>query len=141
MEHRIHLGSGSFIKSIAPTSTSAVIKKIQRDTETEGSSSESPDLAQILTQSSDDPNDGNTVDSDHDEEFTTGDSVGKVLALVNQVSSTNRLLYCHANNCSSDTQVSTSSIIFQGLLPKNWQQPSGAQTLDSDTLGISTCCS
>jgi hypothetical protein len=70
MEHVVHLGTGAFIRALAPTPKAAVLKN---QTSSKDALADDPD-----------ENDENLSDEDSDD-YTAGDAVGKILALVNQV--------------------------------------------------------
>jgi hypothetical protein len=63
MEHALHLGAGHFIKVVSPTSRHSFANKINNDDDKLGDNSDSSEV-----------------------EFSVGDTIGKSLALVNQVS-------------------------------------------------------
>ena len=63
MEHALHLGAGHFIKVVSPTSGRSFANKINDDDDNSGDNSDSLEV-----------------------EFSVGDTIGKSLALVNQVS-------------------------------------------------------
>lgn len=75
MEHSLHLGAEHFVKGVAPTSTWNILKRVQHVVE---SARNDPDK------------DGDDIavadDENSDVEFEVADSIGKALALVNQVS-------------------------------------------------------
>ena len=63
MEHALHLGAGHFIKVVSLTSGRSFANKINDDDDNSGDNSDSSEV-----------------------EFSVGDTIGKSLALVNQVS-------------------------------------------------------
>lgn len=71
MEHAIHLCAGHFILDLSPSSVSSIIKKMRKFKSTE---------AEQLQEESDDSD-----EDDEDTLFTSGDAIGKGLALVKQV--------------------------------------------------------
>lgn len=87
MEHCLHLAAKHFVEAIAPPSAQALRKKIRTALEETGNELDLEKLDGILN---DDHNSegGSEIDegdeSDEDE-FTSGDALGKALALVNQV--------------------------------------------------------
>jgi hypothetical protein len=76
MEHQLHLGAGHFVKGVAPTSSRNILKKgakLAADIED-------------LEDGDDEADDGEGEDEEGEGKFEFGDSIGKALALVNQVS-------------------------------------------------------
>jgi hypothetical protein len=68
MEHSLHLGAGHFIKGVSPTSSRKILKKVQHG----GDNGDE---------------DGDNIGDEEDSvEFEVADSIGKALALRNQVS-------------------------------------------------------
>ena len=82
MEHSLHLGAGHFVRGVAPTSSSKILKKVHRGAQNSGTC----DLDQCDTELTD-AEDGDEVADDQNcvVEFDVADSIGKALALVNQV--------------------------------------------------------
>ena len=82
MEHSLHLGAGHFVRGVAPTSSSKILKKVQGGAQNSGTC----DLDQCDTELTD-AEDGDEVADDQNcvVEFDVADSIGKALALVNQV--------------------------------------------------------
>ena len=82
MEHSLHLGAGHFVRGVAPTSSSKILKKVQCSAQNSGTC----DLDQCDTELTD-AEDGDEVADDQNcvVEFDVADSIGKALALVNQV--------------------------------------------------------
>lgn len=72
MEHAIHLCAGHFISDLSPSSVSSIIKKMRKFRAAEAEQLEG----------SDDEDDN---EEDEDTPFTSGDAIGKGLALVKQV--------------------------------------------------------
>ena len=69
MKHSVHLGAGHFVNGISLTSTSQVVKKVQS----------------TFGRNSDDDGGDDDDDDDDNDEFDTGDSVGKAFRLIKQV--------------------------------------------------------
>jgi hypothetical protein len=91
MEHSLHLGAGHFVKEVAPTPSRNILKKVQHapvDEDHEG-----------------------TADEDNEGELEAADSIGKALALVNQVS-TKVLGSSILLTIASDSQVTTGARVF-----------------------------
>ena len=78
MEHSLHLGAGHFVKGVAPTSSRNILKKGPKLADPED------DLEDV----DDGVDDGEGEDGEGEGEggFEIADSIGKALALVNQVS-------------------------------------------------------
>jgi len=96
MEHAVHLGAGHFIKVVSPTSARTLVKKIRkafRDAQLDDDNIDFDALEADLGGDDDDEqdeDDTNNADNEADDEaavdFTVGDTIGKSLALVKQVS-------------------------------------------------------
>jgi hypothetical protein len=92
MEHSLHLGAGHFVKGVAPTSSPKILKKVQRVLQNarDGGAYDldqlDADLADIEDEGEDGDGDEGPDDDDSECEFEIADSIGKALALVNQVS-------------------------------------------------------
>ena len=90
MEHAIHLAAGHFIKTVSPTSSRALLKKVKLAFENAQLGEDTVDLDVLetgLTGFSIDEGEDTNDDADDDEElaFRVGDTIGKALALVKQV--------------------------------------------------------
>ena len=117
MEHAIHLGAGHFIKTVSPTSTPALMKKIKRAFHNAQMHGETVDLDALDTGLSgfDEAADiGSDQDDDGDDEespdFGVGDTIGKALALVKQVGQlhSNSIIYINsASQIRSSPQART----------------------------------
>ena len=99
MEHPIHLGAGHFIQVVSPTSARILVKKIKKafhDAQLDDDNIDFDALEADLGGDDDDndnADDANNEADDNDEDaddeaadFTVGDTIGKSLALVKQVS-------------------------------------------------------
>lgn len=90
MEHAIHLGAGHFIRVVSPTSRRNLVKKIKkafRDGEFDEDNIDIDTLEADLEGGDDDDDDDNDSDAAFDAaDFSVGDTIGKSLALVKQVS-------------------------------------------------------
>ena len=96
MEHAVHLGAGHFIKVVSPTSARALVKKIRkafRDAQLDNDNIDFDALEADLggddnnKRDEDDTNNaGDEADDEAAADFTVGDTIGKSLALVKQVS-------------------------------------------------------
>lgn len=98
MEHAIHLGAGHFIQVVSPTSARILVKKIKkafRDGELDVVDDDSINFdaleADLGGGGCNDDNDNDNDKDDKDDgdaaaDFTVGDTIGKTLALVKQVS-------------------------------------------------------
>jgi len=104
MEHAIHLGAGHFIKTVSPTSTPALMKKINRAFCNTQMHDETVNLDALDAGLSGfgEEYDGNDQDDDGDDEesseFGVGDTIGKALALVKQVGQlhSNSIIYINS---------------------------------------------
>ena len=92
MEHAIHLGAGHFIKTVSPTSTPALLKKIKRAFRQAQLHDETVDLDALDAglsgfgeEGADESDEDVEADDDESSEFGVGDTIGKALALVKQV--------------------------------------------------------
>ena len=96
MEHAVHLGTGHFIKVVSPTSACTLVKKIRKafhDAQLDDDNIDFDALEADLGGNDDDEqdeDDTNNADNEADDEaaadFAVGDTIGKSLALVKQVS-------------------------------------------------------
>ena len=99
MEHAVHLGAGHFIQVVSPTSARILVKKIKKafhNAQLDNDNIAFDALEADLGGDDDDNNnadDANNEADDNDEDaddeaadFTVGDTIGKSLALVKQVS-------------------------------------------------------
>ena len=92
MEHSLHLGAGHFVKGVAPTSSRKILKKVQRVLQNarENGAYDLDELDAELADIEDggEDGDGNEITDEEDSgaEYEVADSIGKALALVNQVS-------------------------------------------------------
>jgi hypothetical protein len=120
MEHAVHLGSEKFIKVVSPLTGSTILKKVRHVIKNAEMGGGTCDLDQINAglsecESCDNGEDDPEAADDGDEEFDVGDACGKALALVKQVCL--HLLFCIVLFIfCSDSQVSTSSCLFQVML-------------------------
>ena len=115
MEHAIHLGAGHFIRVVSPTSTRVLIKKFKKVSHNAGLDDESINLDALEADPEDDDDDNDNDndgddndDNDNDDNgdgdgnkaaseaagFSVGDTIGKSLALVKQVSG-----FIYVNGC------------------------------------------
>lgn len=88
MEHSLHIAVKHFVEAIAPTSPKSLCKKVNQD------------FASI------DDDDNAPLDPDLDsesEDFTSGDSLGKALALVKQLCSSIHSIYCRFRQLTNKT--------------------------------------
>ncbi len=93
MEHAIHLGAGHFIQVVSPTSAHTVIKKIKKVLRNAELDDDSVDFDALEADLGSNDGDDNTNTNNNDDcatleeaNFTVGDTIGKSLALVRQVS-------------------------------------------------------
>ena len=84
MEHSLHLGAGHFVRGVALTSSHKILKKVHHEARNAHNASTYDSDAE-LTDTEDGDLDNLKVMDDEDE-FGVADSIGKALALVNQVS-------------------------------------------------------
>ena len=94
MEHSLHLGAEHFVRGVAPTSSHKILKKVQHG-------GEAYDLDQFNTELTDieDKGEGGDRDEvvdgeDSGVEYNVADSIGKALALVNQISFSVFRVFC-----------------------------------------------
>jgi hypothetical protein len=90
MEHSLHLEAGHFVKGVAPTSSRKILKKVQRAVR-KACDDGACDLDQLDAELADiedggGDGDGDDDEDDEDSQVEVADSIGKALALVNQVS-------------------------------------------------------
>jgi hypothetical protein len=92
MEHSLHLGAGHFVKGVAPTLSRKILKKVQHVAQNtrDGEAYDIDQLDAELADIEDRVEGGDEVevadDEDNGVEYDVADSIGKALALVNQVS-------------------------------------------------------
>ena len=96
MEHTVHLGTGHFIKVVSPTSACILVKKIRKafcDAQLDDDNIDFDALEADLRGNNDDEQDEDDTNNANDEAddkaaayFTVGDTIGKSLTLVKQVS-------------------------------------------------------
>jgi hypothetical protein len=91
MEHAVHLGAGHFIKVVSPTSAHTLVKKICKASHnTQLGDIDFDALEADLRGNDDDEQAEDDTDDEADDkaavDFTVGDTIGKSLALVKQVS-------------------------------------------------------
>jgi hypothetical protein len=79
MEHAIHVAGGHFIRGVGPTSSRKVLKKVKAAHRNASGDASDEDL------DSDVDLERAANSDDEDNQFDTGDTVGKALALVTQV--------------------------------------------------------
>jgi hypothetical protein len=89
MEHSLHLAAKHFVQAVAPSSPRTVTRKVKKafDRATKNGDLDLDSLDRELVGFSFDDGDDESEDSDDDDVsgFDVGDSLGKALALVNQV--------------------------------------------------------
>ena len=91
MEHALHLGAGHFIQVISPRSGHILIKKIKKAFHDAKLDDDNIDFDALEADLGGDNNDADDDDDDDNAaseaaEFSVGDTIGKSLALVKQVS-------------------------------------------------------
>jgi hypothetical protein len=91
MEHALHLGAGHFIQVVSPRSGRILVKKIKKafhDAELDDDNIDFDALEADLGGDNNDADDDDDDDNAASEaaEFSVGDTIGKSLALVKQVS-------------------------------------------------------
>jgi len=101
MEHAVHLGAGHFIKVVSPTSARTLVKKIRkafRDAQLDDENIDFDALEADLRGNNDDEQDEDDTNNANDEAddkaaayFTVGDTIGKSLTLVKQVSTSQHM--------------------------------------------------
>jgi hypothetical protein len=84
MEHSIHLGAGHFISRVNPTSATKIIKKVKAAFEKANGDDEDPELNANINAALE-AEDGEEGDDAEDVDFEVADTIGKALALVQQV--------------------------------------------------------
>lgn len=91
MEHSLHLAAKHFVEAVAPVSPTSIRKKVKAALESARDEGQldldhfDNALAALDPDGNEDPHDGGGDSEDGDAEFTSGDSLGKALALVKQV--------------------------------------------------------
>jgi hypothetical protein len=98
MEHAVHLGAGHFIQVVSPTSACILVKKIKKAFHNAQLDDDNIDFNALEADlggddDNDNADDANNEADDNDEDaddkaadFTVGDTIGKSLTLVKQVS-------------------------------------------------------
>lgn len=87
MEHCVHLSAGAVIKEISPTSNGPLMKKIEQAVQQAEFNGNSVDFKALEVEISSVLGSDDNGDSENND-FTVGDTIGKALALVKQVSHT-----------------------------------------------------
>ena len=106
MEHAIHVAGGHFIRGVGPTSSRKVLKKVKAVHRNASGDASDEDLDADV----DLENAANSDDEDN--QFDTGDTVGKALALVTQVGALEPFRLCWTNVISTDPNVAASTRIL-----------------------------
>jgi hypothetical protein len=91
MEHALHLGAGHFIQVVSPRSRRILVKKIKKAFHDAELDDDNIDFNALEADLGGDNNDADDDDDDDNAaseaaEFSVGDTIGKSLALVKQVS-------------------------------------------------------
>ena len=84
MEHAVHLGACHFIQVVSPTSARVLVKKIKKALRDAKIDDTGIDLDTLEADPVDEDDDDD--DASEAEDFSVGDTIGKSLALVKQVS-------------------------------------------------------
>jgi hypothetical protein len=111
MEHSLHLAAGHFIAEIGPTAAAEVIKKVR----------------------------GATVEDDNegeDTEFDIADTLGKALALVQQVSLSSSVFSVLTDNGRQDTKISSSPCVLQTDVSRGRRARARTRPIRPDPMGI-----
>jgi len=125
MEHSLHVAAKHFVEAVAPTSPTAIRKKVKAAIQ-KAKASGTLDLNEVDEALSDvdllqdwdvngDENDGPDVDDSDLDDFSSGDSLGKAIALVKQV----RSIYLPRFFSSIDHIFRSESPLRQGSSSKN----------------------
>jgi hypothetical protein len=86
MEHSVHLAAGKVVEGVSLTSHAKLVTKLRNAIKHTRNEDDETDLDKLnLKLANMDLNQGDTDDSDDEEEIDAGDAVGKALALVKQV--------------------------------------------------------
>jgi hypothetical protein len=91
MEHAIHVSASHVIKSVSLAPSAAILKRIRSTIKQALDNNANPDLDQVdanLATLQLNSGSNNEDESDNNQDFGSGDTVGKALALVKQVSDT-----------------------------------------------------
>ena len=104
MEHSIHVAGRHFIRGVGPTSS--------RNSRQKGKKAAVDPYDTDGGEPSGDEDDTGNVDDDGVAEFDAGDTVGKALALVTQVSRAPAHSHAWSNTVSEDPKVSTSTRVL-----------------------------
>ena len=89
MEHAVHLGACHFIQVVSPTSAHVLVKKIKKalhDAKIDDTGIDLDTLEADPADEDDNDDDVNDDDASEAEDFSVGDTIGKSLVLVKQVS-------------------------------------------------------
>jgi hypothetical protein len=88
MEHALHLGAGHFIRVVSPTSGRILVKKIKKAVRDAKLDDDNIDFNVLEADLGGDNsyNDSDESAASEAADFTVGDTIGKSLALVKQVS-------------------------------------------------------
>ena len=86
MEHAVHLGACHFIQVVSPTSARVLVKKIKKALCDAKIDDIGIDLNTLEADPADEDDDDNDDNASEAEDFSVGDTIGKSLMLVKQVS-------------------------------------------------------
>jgi hypothetical protein len=118
MEHSLHLAAKHFVQTIAPHSS--------RKADNPGTDTEDD---HVSDNGEDDDDDGDDVDA--------GDSLGKAIALVKQVSFSRPYCYIFCiNECATDSQIAAGKGILPCNLHPSRDHPTRTSSVDSYSMGI-----
>ena len=89
IEHAVHISASKVVESVSPAPSAAIVKRIRGTIKRALDGNANADLDQVdadLATLQRKPGSNDEDESDNDEDFGSGDAVGKALALVKQVS-------------------------------------------------------
>jgi hypothetical protein len=140
MEHSVSVGAGHFIRKVSPASSRSVLRKVRQAFKNAGGNEDKLDLDQLDSDLSEirdlDDEDTQADNEDDADEFDAGDSVGKALALVKQVSFPLATTRYWTNSHKIDSKISSGS----GVLPLNMQRSERsrvrAHVVDPHSVGL-----
>jgi hypothetical protein len=124
MEHSLHIAAKHFVEAVAPATPTTIRKKVNSALK-KAHKNGHLDLDNIDTVLSAINGDGDDEDDEDDEgdiNFTSGDSLGKAIALVKQVytpvQSQKSTVIFHQFNL--DPKITTGQSFFQGIMQSGW---------------------
>ena len=150
MEHSLHVAAKHFVEAVAPASPTAIRKKVKAAIQ-KAKASGTLDLNEVDQALSDvdllqewdvdgvngDENDSPDIDDSDSDDFSSGDSLGKAIALVKQVHSIYLPCFFRLLIICSDPKVPSGKGLLQGIMQTSWRSTPGVIALDPHAMGIS----